>query len=132
MKRSRTLYGIDGCKSGWLVVSQPIAADTVSVAIHCDIASFANSVTADDIVVIDMPIGLPKDTMDDNASRPPQSQRFRRDRLTLERRAGAWLRDFSIAAAQPGFSVSEHLELSHEMIIELTHKSLTPDRETSI
>ena len=110
MKRSRTLYGIDGCKSGWLVVSQPIAADTVSVAIHCDIASFANSVTADDIVVIDMPIGLPKDTMTDIASRPPKSPRFRRDRSTLERRAGAWLRDFRSAATQPDFSIASHLD----------------------
>jgi hypothetical protein len=48
-------------------------------------------------------------TMTDIASRPPQSPRFRRDRPTLERRAGAWLRDFKIAASQPGFSVDKHL-----------------------
>jgi hypothetical protein len=35
-----------------------------------------------------------RNTMTDIASRPPQSPRFRRDRPTLERRAGAWLRDF--------------------------------------
>jgi hypothetical protein len=49
-------------------------------------------------------------TMTDIASRPPQSPRFRRDRPTLERRAGAWLRDFRIAVSRPGFSFASHLE----------------------
>jgi hypothetical protein len=49
-------------------------------------------------------------TMTDNASRPPQSPRFRRDRPTLERRAGAWLRDFNIAAGRAGFSMTTHLD----------------------
>jgi hypothetical protein len=48
-------------------------------------------------------------TMTDIASRPPQSPRFRRDRPTLERRAGAWLRDFNVSAARPGFSIAGHL-----------------------
>ena len=48
-------------------------------------------------------------TMTDIASRPPQSPRFRRDRPTLERRAGAWLRDFNASAARPGFSIAGHL-----------------------
>ena len=47
--------------------------------------------------------------MTDIASRPPQSPRFRRDRPTLERRAGAWLRDFNASAARPGFSMAGHL-----------------------
>lgn len=49
-------------------------------------------------------------TMTDIASRPPQSPRFRRDRPTLERRAGAWLRDFRVAASRPCFSVASHLD----------------------
>jgi hypothetical protein len=49
-------------------------------------------------------------TMTDIASRPPQSPRFRRDRATLERRAGVWLRDFRTAAARPGFSIAAHLD----------------------
>jgi hypothetical protein len=49
-------------------------------------------------------------TMTDIASRPPTSPRFRRDRPTLERRAGAWLRDFRAAASKPGFSIAAHLE----------------------
>jgi len=49
-------------------------------------------------------------TMTDIASRPPQSPRFRRDRPTLERRAGAWLRDFRVAAERPGFSMTTHLD----------------------
>jgi hypothetical protein len=47
--------------------------------------------------------------MTDLASHPPQSPRFRRDLPTLERRAGAWLRDFNVAAARPGFSIPGHL-----------------------
>jgi len=49
-------------------------------------------------------------TMPDIASRPPTSPRFRRDRPTLERCAGAWLRDFRAAASKPGFSIAAHLE----------------------
>jgi hypothetical protein len=47
--------------------------------------------------------------MPDLASHPPQSPRFRRDRPSLERRAGAWLRDFNTAAARSGFSIPGHL-----------------------
>ncbi|MCX6878388.1 MAG: hypothetical protein NTW21_31935 [Verrucomicrobia bacterium] len=49
-------------------------------------------------------------TMTDTASHPPVSSRFHRDRPILERRAGAWLRDFALAAAQPGFTIPAHLE----------------------
>jgi hypothetical protein len=52
----------------------------------------------------------PFPTMTDIASHPPQSPRFRRDRPVLERRAGAWLRDFTLAAAEPGFTIPAHLE----------------------
>ena len=52
---------------------------------------------------------LPSNTMTDIASRPPLSPRFRRDRPTLERRAGAWLRDFGVSSARPGFSIAGHL-----------------------
>jgi hypothetical protein len=54
-------------------------------------------------------IVLSSNTMTDIASRPPPSPRFRRDRASRERRAGAWLRDFQAAATQPGFSVPAHL-----------------------
>ena len=46
----------------------------------------------------------------DFASHPPQSSRMRRDRPSLERMAGSWLRGFRIAAKQPGFSVAKHIE----------------------
>lgn len=49
-------------------------------------------------------------TMTDIASRPPQSNRFRRDRPNLERRAGAWLRDFNDVASRPDFTISGHLK----------------------
>jgi hypothetical protein len=48
--------------------------------------------------------------MTDIAARQLQSPRFRRDRPTLERGAGAWLRDFTAAAARPGFSIVSHME----------------------
>jgi hypothetical protein len=47
--------------------------------------------------------------MTDLASHPPESPRFRRDLPTLERRAGAWLWDFNVAAARPGFTIPGHL-----------------------
>ncbi|MEX1116710.1 MAG: hypothetical protein WEB53_15800 [Akkermansiaceae bacterium] len=54
--------------------------------------------------------------MTDIASRPPRSPRFRSDRPTLERRAGAWLQDFRTAALQPGFSVAA-TGLRHKMTV---------------
>jgi len=39
----------------------------------------------------------------------PQWQGFRRDRSTLERCIGTWLRLFHASAAQPGFNVTRHL-----------------------
>ncbi len=35
--------------------------------------------------------------------------RFRRDRPTLERRAGVWLRDFTASASRPGLSITSYL-----------------------
>jgi len=49
-------------------------------------------------------------TMTDIAARPPQSNRFRRDRPNLERRAGAWLRDFNDLVSRPGFTIPGHLK----------------------
>ena len=49
-------------------------------------------------------------TMTDIAARPPQSYRFSQDRPNLERRVGAWLRDFNDVASRPGFSMHGHLE----------------------
>ena len=48
--------------------------------------------------------------MTDIAARPPESTRFRRDRPTLEPRAGAWLLDFNKVASQPGFTIPGHLK----------------------
>ena len=48
--------------------------------------------------------------MTDIASHPPASPRFRRDRPSLERLAGAWLRDFREEAARPGFTIADHLK----------------------
>ena len=47
--------------------------------------------------------------MTDIAARPPASPRFRRDRPSLERRAGVWLGDFNVSAARPEFSIAGHL-----------------------
>lgn len=56
-------------------------------------------------------------TMTDIAARPPRSPRFRRDRPTLERRAGAWLRDFGATASRPGFTIQGYVsELSNGFV----------------
>lgn len=47
----------------------------------------------------------------DFASHPPDgNSRMRRDRPTLQRMAGRWLRDFQDAAKRPGFSLKAHIE----------------------
>lgn len=48
--------------------------------------------------------------MTDIAARPPENSRFRCDRPTLERRAGAWLRDFNVVTSKPGFTTPGHLK----------------------
>ena len=59
---------------------------------------------------------LSNNTMADIAARPPQSPRFRRDRPTLELRAGAWLRVFNVSAASPGFSIAGQLRENGEAV----------------
>lgn len=51
----------------------------------------------------------PGNTMTDLASHPPTSPRFRRDLPSLERRDGAWLRDFNTAVSRHGFNIPAHL-----------------------
>jgi predicted RNase H-like nuclease len=55
----RTFHGIDGCKSGWLVVSQSSRGGAVTASLQRGIGSISASIAPNDIVVIDMPIGLP-------------------------------------------------------------------------
>ena len=47
--------------------------------------------------------------MTDLASHPPKNSRFRRDRPSLERRAGAWLRGFRKDSHRPDFSIAGHI-----------------------
>ena len=49
-------------------------------------------------------------TMTDFATRPPVSFLVRRDRSTLQGRAGAWLKSLHEAAGRPGFSIEDHLK----------------------
>lgn len=56
------IYGIDGCPAGWLVLSQPhgnMTSAPISVSIYPTLDQLATQLQADDIVAIDMPIGLP-------------------------------------------------------------------------
>jgi hypothetical protein len=48
--------------------------------------------------------------MADIPSHPAQNPRFRRGHPSMERMAGAWLRDFNVAAASPSFTIQGHLE----------------------
>ena len=49
-------------------------------------------------------------TFTDLAARPPRSPHFRKDRQTLEKRAGAWLKNLATGASSPSFSVESWLE----------------------
>lgn len=70
MKRSPILYGIDGCPAGWLCVSCPTdGGETPQAEIIPTLDSLTQRLKPDDIVAIDMPIGLPADTMDDTNRR---------------------------------------------------------------
>ncbi|MDG1358305.1 MAG: DUF429 domain-containing protein, partial [Akkermansiaceae bacterium] len=56
------LYGIDGCPAGWLVLSQPQGNKldvAISASIYPTLDQLATELHADDIVAIDMPIGMP-------------------------------------------------------------------------
>ena len=56
------IYGIDGCPAGWLVLSQPQGNKldaTIRASIYPTLDQLATQLHADDIVAIDMPIGLP-------------------------------------------------------------------------
>jgi hypothetical protein len=46
----------------------------------------------------------------DFASHPPENSRMRRDRPTLQRMAGRWLREFRDASKVPGFAMAEHIK----------------------
>lgn len=49
-------------------------------------------------------------TLTDLAARPPKSPHFRKDRHTLEKRAGAWLKNLATGASAPSFSLDSWLE----------------------
>ena len=61
MPATPTLHGIDGCPAGWLVLSQKShhPGSTISAGIYATLDELAPKLHADDIVAIDMPIGLP-------------------------------------------------------------------------
>jgi hypothetical protein len=48
-------------------------------------------------------------TLTDVAARPPDSPYFHKDRDTLEKRAGRWLRNIVTANQRPDFSIEKHL-----------------------
>lgn len=63
MPPAPTLYGIDGCPAGWLVLSQPqgdIQAAPISASIYPTLDQLAPLLESDHIVAIDMPIGMPE------------------------------------------------------------------------
>lgn len=53
-------------------------------------------------------------TLTDVAARPPVSRLFRRDRATIERRAGQWLKELAAKCDQPGFDFGRYLNALRE------------------
>lgn len=53
------IVGVDGCKGGWIAVSQIAVQDAPKVQIHRNFASVVNAYAPDATLCVDMPIGLP-------------------------------------------------------------------------
>src|SRR5262245_33074549 len=58
--RRGLLYGIDGCRGGWVVASAPSASGEVAVEIVPEFRCILDRVAADSILAIDIPIGIPE------------------------------------------------------------------------
>jgi predicted RNase H-like nuclease len=56
------IVGVDGCKGGWIAVSQTSALAAPNVQIHRDFISLVNAYAPDATICVDMPIGLPDQT----------------------------------------------------------------------
>ncbi|MGL4488031.1 MAG: DUF429 domain-containing protein [Rhizobiaceae bacterium] len=54
------IIGVDGCKGGWIAVSQVNADAPLMVKVHRDFSSLLVAYPATAIIVVDMPIGLPE------------------------------------------------------------------------
>jgi predicted RNase H-like nuclease len=54
------LYGIDGCRGGWVVASAPSASGKVTVEIAPEFRCILARVAVDSIFAIDIPIGIPE------------------------------------------------------------------------
>ncbi|KAB1188540.1 MULTISPECIES: DUF429 domain-containing protein [Haloferax] len=59
MAGSRTVVGVDGCRAGWVCAVR--SADGLSVRIEPDFESVWERARTADVVVVDIPIGLPTD-----------------------------------------------------------------------
>jgi len=70
--RRSLLYGIDGCRGGWVVASGPSASGEVTVEIAPEFRCILERVAVDSILAIDIPIGIPENeprTCDGDARR---------------------------------------------------------------
>ncbi len=56
------IVGVDGCKGGWIAVSQTSTQDAPTVQVHRDFVSLVNVYALDATICVDMPIGLPDQT----------------------------------------------------------------------
>lgn len=57
----RTVVGVDGCKGGWIAIVQSVP-ERPTVAVFSSFATLVESLPADAVVAVDMPIGLPERT----------------------------------------------------------------------
>jgi predicted RNase H-like nuclease len=54
----RTIAGVDGCKAGWIAVSRAPGGEPAAT-VFTSFASLVDSLPADAVIAVDMPIGLP-------------------------------------------------------------------------
>src|SRR5512138_1249905 len=65
------LYGIDGCRGGWVVARSAADLSSVSIDIVSELRSIFEEARCDSILAIDIPIGIPENEprMCDSAAR---------------------------------------------------------------
>jgi predicted RNase H-like nuclease len=74
------IIGVDGCKGGWIAVSQSSAMAAPNVQIHHEFVSLVNAYAPDATICVDMPIGLPEHITRDGRGPEKAAQTFLKKR----------------------------------------------------
>jgi predicted RNase H-like nuclease len=74
------IIGVDGCKGGWIAVSQSSALDAPNVQIHQDFVALVKAYAPDATICVDMPIGLSEHITKDGRGPEKAAQTFLKKR----------------------------------------------------